>query len=353
MLPAVLRRTRNMLLLVVLAWPGPAAAQVERMDRIAFPAESDSAFVQGAIRGREVADYVVSAAPGQRVQAELTASNPNVFLNVRAPGSMETTHVGPVRGNVFDGLATAAGDYRLSVFLVGEAARRDEVAAYALSVTVAPRQPAARPEPQQAAEAPPAAAPPRPEAFAITGLPRGQTLNLRGGPSTRDRVVARLAAREVVLGRGCQQVQAERWCQVERQEGGGAGWVMARYLAPAALPTPASLAVPAAARAPAREAETAPRRTGGFDAVGFLPCAMVRGQPSRECRFGVERAGQGAALLDVLGANGVTRRIVFERGAPVRADGGGPLSVERFGDLFLIRLGDERFEVPEAVVTGG
>ncbi|WP_270939278.1 hypothetical protein, partial [Falsiroseomonas oryzae] len=109
----------------------------------------------------------------------------------------------------------------------------------------------------------------------------------------------------------------------------------------------------AAIAPPATPAGARPAAPRGFDATGFLPCAMIRGQPSRDCRFGVERTARGAAVLDVLGGNGVTRRIIFERGAPVRADGTGELTFERFGELFLIRQGDERFEVPEAVVTGG
>jgi superfamily II DNA or RNA helicase len=80
---------------------------------------------------------------------------------------------------------------------------------------------------------------------------------------------------------------------------------------------------------------------------------MLRGQPSRECRFGVERRGDGAAVVEVLGSNGVTRRISFEGGVPARSDAAEELRFEKFGALFLIRIGDERFEVPEAVLTGG
>jgi hypothetical protein len=58
-------------------------------------------------------------------------------------------------------------------------------------------------------------------------------------------------------------------------------------------------------------------------------------------------------MVEILGANGATRRITFADGEPRSADTSAALRVEKFGDLFLIRIGDERFEVPEAVVTGG
>jgi hypothetical protein len=36
-----------------------------------------------------------------------------------------------------------------------------------------------------------------------------------------------------------------------------------------------------------------------------------------------------------------------------QADGGGAFSVQREGDLNMIRVGDERYEIPDAAVTGG
>ncbi|WP_270936437.1 hypothetical protein, partial [Falsiroseomonas oryzae] len=149
-----------LLLALGLACPAAALAQAPRPDRIAFADGADSAIVRGTLRGREVVDWFVAAAPGQRLQAELTASHPAAYLNVRAPGALETTHVGPVRGNVFDGAASTAGEYRLSIFLMGEAARRSEAADYVLSVTVAPRAATATPPPPAPAAAPTAAAPP-------------------------------------------------------------------------------------------------------------------------------------------------------------------------------------------------
>ena len=48
------------------------------------------------------------------------------------------------------------------------------------------------------------------------------------------------------------------------------------------------------------------------------------------------------------------RRILFVKGKPVAADATEELSVERRGDVSVVRLGsDERFEIPDALVFGG
>ena len=76
------------------------------------------------------------------------------------------------------------------------------------------------------------------------------------------------------------------------------------------------------------------------------------------CKFGVARAGAGSAAVTVFWPDGGARLVYFEKGEPVRsdrpqADGGGTLSFDRKADLFVLTIGDERFEIPEAVISGG
>jgi hypothetical protein len=182
-----------------------------------------------------------------------------------------------------------------------------------------------------------AAADAEPEYWAVRGAAGGGRLNLREEP-VEGLVIAGLPPGEVLRNRGCRTVRAERWCRVERLAGAQAGWVAARFL----LPAPPG-AVPA----------SAPEPEPAFDATGTIPCATIPGQTSRDCGFGVLRSAPAAASLRVRGAAGVTRWIYFDEGAPVRADGPGPIAFERLNDLFLIRIGGERYEVPLAVVTGG
>jgi hypothetical protein len=76
------------------------------------------------------------------------------------------------------------------------------------------------------------------------------------------------------------------------------------------------------------------------------------------CRFGVVRKGQGNGTLTVFWPDGGNRVIFFERGVPAsfdqsQADGNVPIKVDRNADLFIVSIGQQRFEIPEAVITGG
>lgn len=77
-----------------------------------------------------------------------------------------------------------------------------------------------------------------------------------------------------------------------------------------------------------------------------------------QCYFGVARPGGGSATVVLTRPDGTTRAIFFSNGMAIgadtsEADGYGEFSAERDSDLNLIRVGDERYEIPDAVVLGG
>ena len=119
--------------------------------------------------------------------------------------------------------------------------------------------------------------------------------------------------------------------------------------------------IAAANAAPAHNREDSALRAGRgeFDASGRLPCARHKGQPMGQCAFGVARDGNGTATVVVTLLDGRKRIIFFERGRPSgsdwsQADGGsGQFSATKEADLNLVRIGDERFEIVDAVVSGG
>jgi hypothetical protein len=90
-----------------------------------------------------------------------------------------------------------------------------------------------------------------------------------------------------------------------------------------------------------------------FDATGFVACATSAAQPVRACPFGVVREGPGNAGVWIGLRDGVERQILFERGDPVATNRDGALTSERSGDLTLVRIGEERYEIPDALVNGG
>jgi len=107
-----------------------------------------------------------------------------------------------------------------------------------------------------------------------------------------------------------------------------------------------------------RESTAARAGQGKFDATGQIPCAQHKGQPMGQCKYGVARDPGGTATVVVTRPDGRTRAIFFEKGKAVsadlsQADGNMTFHATKESDLFLIRAGDERYEIPEAVITGG
>jgi len=97
---------------------------------------------------------------------------------------------------------------------------------------------------------------------------------------------------------------------------------------------------------------------GQFDATGKIPCAQAKGQPMGQCDFGVARGGGGTATVAVTLPDGRKRAIFFEKGKPTgadlsQADGNMTFRATKAADLYKIDAGNERYEIPEAVVFGG
>jgi hypothetical protein len=97
---------------------------------------------------------------------------------------------------------------------------------------------------------------------------------------------------------------------------------------------------------------------GDFDATGFVPCAQHLGQPTSSCKFGVAREGGGTATVVVTRTDGTKRALFFADGGFLsadtsQADGYPEYSATREADLNFIRVGVERYEIPDAVIFGG
>jgi hypothetical protein len=92
-----------------------------------------------------------------------------------------------------------------------------------------------------------------------------------------------------------------------------------------------------------------------FHATGSIPCAVAAGQPMTACPFGVRREGQDSARVTVTLPDGRKRVIHFVEGEVTDVSGikGSALSSERQGDLTQVRIGEERFEIVDAIVFGG
>ncbi|MGD8709076.1 MAG: META domain-containing protein [Ectothiorhodospiraceae bacterium] len=186
-----------------------------------------------------------------------------------------------------------------------------------------------------------------PRNWEVIGL--SGALNLRERPSTVAAILTTYAAGTILDNLGCAQAGGRVWCDVQELGGGPRGYVAAEFLKPAVSPDGS------VATGPDDSALRAGQ--GQFDATGRIPCAPYPGEPTVQCEFGVARAGGGYATVVVRKPRGGSRAIFFRMGRAIGADTSeadpGDFGVTREGDLNVIRIGRERYEVPDAVVLGG
>lgn len=125
------------------AWAGSDI----RTERVQFKKGATSAVIKGSIKGYETVDYLVGARKGQSANISLASRHGATYFNILAPGQTEVAFFnGSVSQNQYEGVLPESGDYRIRVYMMRSAARRDEVANYQLEIVVgAEGKPAAAP----------------------------------------------------------------------------------------------------------------------------------------------------------------------------------------------------------------
>jgi hypothetical protein len=187
-----------------------------------------------------------------------------------------------------------------------------------------------------------------PRNWEVTGV--SNVLNLREQPSTTAKIVSSYPPGTILDNLGCQRADGKSWCDVQQLGGGPRGYVAAEFLKPAISPDGSAKTGPDDSALRAGQ--------GKFDANGEVPCAQYVGQPMMQCKFGVARAGGGYATVVITKPDGRTRAIFFRMGKPIgadtsQADGYPEFRAAKESDLHMIRIGNERYEIPDAVVLGG
>jgi hypothetical protein len=123
-----------------------AASEVEpRVEQVPFDKGSDSARIDQSIKGPLTAQYRVSAKAGQILTVDLKPSNASAYFNIAAKGQDTALFNGSIMGNHFMGPLPVDGVYTVQVYLMRNAARRNEVANYNLSLNLSPTTDSAQP----------------------------------------------------------------------------------------------------------------------------------------------------------------------------------------------------------------
>ena len=223
-------KKRNLLLLAWLLVAAPLfAADGIREERVHFKAGTEGATVKGRLQGRDSIDYLLNAQAGQQMSVTLHTDNPQNYFNILPPGNNdEALFIGSSSGNRFDDRLPASGDYRIRVYLMRAAARRDEAANYRLDIRIHGTANASSAAPDgDFADGLSGG----PDFWEVTGVARDDTLNLRADHSAHARVVDELDNGARLRNLGCKMVDGQRWCQVAQTEGSRTrGWVAGRYL---------------------------------------------------------------------------------------------------------------------------
>jgi hypothetical protein len=116
-----------------------AAARI-RQEQVQFGKGESGTTVTGTIQGDQIVDYQLRAGAGQTMVADFKPSNLSAYFNVLPPPGSETAiFVGSISGNHFEGTLPADGVYTVRVYLMRNAARRNESTRYTLKVAIAGR----------------------------------------------------------------------------------------------------------------------------------------------------------------------------------------------------------------------
>ncbi|MFN8840594.1 MAG: hypothetical protein ACK5XG_17750 [Burkholderiales bacterium] len=104
---------------------------------VQFKKGESGATIKGTIKGDQIVDYKVRTGAGQAMVVQFRPSNPSTYFNVLPPGSDEAIHVGSSAGNAFSAELKAGGEYTIRVYLMRNAARRNETTSYTLDIGIA------------------------------------------------------------------------------------------------------------------------------------------------------------------------------------------------------------------------
>ncbi|SEA99122.1 SH3 domain-containing protein [Rubrimonas cliftonensis] len=327
----------------------PLAAQEGRTERVSFAPGAVSAEITGAVSGYATATYLVGAEGGQQARVSMTTDNLSGYMNLIAPDGSVVAD-GALTDNRFEGALPMGGDYKVEVYLYRNAARRGETASYRLEIAIAA---ADLSQPVQADFADGLQG--GPDYWEVTGVT--STLNIRSAPSTGAAVAGRVRRQEALRNLGCRMAEGRRWCQVETLgQPRFSGWAAGDILRASAYA--GEQAAPERPETPPSESAAARAGRGAFDATGAIPCRQYAGELTAQCDFGVARGHGGEATLIVMRPEGTTRALFFENGVFLsadasQADGYPDYAATREGDLFVITVGEERYEAPDSAVFGG
>lgn len=104
---------------------------------VQFERGTNSTTIESSIAGYTIVDYVLGARHGQYMNASMANDNGANYFNILAPGENQVAMFnGSINGNQYEGILPESGDYKVMVYVMRSAARRNEVANYRLEIII-------------------------------------------------------------------------------------------------------------------------------------------------------------------------------------------------------------------------
>lgn len=104
-----------------------------RTERVQFAPGMTGTTIEGSIQGYEAVDYLLNVRAGQLMAVNLTTDNGANYFTILTPTEVS---LGSVSQSQYQGTLPMSGDYRIRVYIMRNAARRNERANYRLGVTI-------------------------------------------------------------------------------------------------------------------------------------------------------------------------------------------------------------------------
>jgi hypothetical protein len=111
-----------------------AQAPSVKPERVMFAKGASSKAIKGTIKGDKSRLFVVNLRAGQKISVKLVSSNASNYFNVTAPGAQQAMFIGSTSGNTMQDVVPSSGDYSIDLYLMRNAARRNETANFTITI---------------------------------------------------------------------------------------------------------------------------------------------------------------------------------------------------------------------------
>ena len=129
-------RSASVCLLVGIAGFVAVSRADERTEAVHFAKGRTSATLKNSIRGDASVAYELGASTGQTLSVAFEPSNASCYFNVLPPAGDTAIFIGSTSGNDFRAKLDSTGTYRVQVYPMLNAARRNETCKYSITFVI-------------------------------------------------------------------------------------------------------------------------------------------------------------------------------------------------------------------------